>query len=211
MTAHNGRPLCTNFYPRPPRGGRPTVYATRKTASNFYPRPPRGGRRCSARFSGIMSVFLSTPSARRATQHVHQDNGRNVISIHALREEGDQAHQGAVDLTDLISIHALREEGDFWRFPWTGCWAKFLSTPSARRATKYSGNDLDCDEISIHALREEGDRCDRRFRCKSTTFLSTPSARRATPAIFLCKFSDFISIHALREEGDFCGSGSAPV
>ena len=33
----------------------------------------------------------------------------------------------------------------------------FLSTPSARRATKYSGNDLDCHEISIHALREEGD------------------------------------------------------
>ena len=23
VTAHNGRPLCTNFYPRPLRGGRP--------------------------------------------------------------------------------------------------------------------------------------------------------------------------------------------
>ena len=58
-------------------------------SSHFYPRPPRGGRRlcCGSRYS----VFC--------------------ISIHALREEGDELPCSVVDMTE-ISIHALREEGD---------------------------------------------------------------------------------------------------
>ena len=36
----------------------------------------------------------------------------SVISIHALREEGDQWSAGKVANVVLISIHALREEGD---------------------------------------------------------------------------------------------------
>ena len=35
--------------------------------------------------------------------------------------------------------------------------SKFLSTPSARRATQPSAADLHRIHISIHALREEGD------------------------------------------------------
>ena len=35
-----------------------------------------------------------------------------VISIHALREEGDKLIGGARDSRSGISIHALREEGD---------------------------------------------------------------------------------------------------
>ena len=34
-------------------------------------------------------VFLSTPSARRATLFCHGQTGQHLISIHALREEGD--------------------------------------------------------------------------------------------------------------------------
>ena len=34
-------------------------------------------------------VFLSTPSARRATVEVKNRWDNDVISIHALREEGD--------------------------------------------------------------------------------------------------------------------------
>ena len=34
---------------------------------------------------------------------------------------------------------------------------KFLSTPSARRATKGERPDMSTKKISIHALREEGD------------------------------------------------------
>ena len=60
-----------------------------------------------------------------------------------------------------------------------GVQLKFLSTPSARRAT---------------------------FRLVMMTvplvFLSTPSARRATDHALLCLHAAGISIHALREEGD---------
>ena len=38
------------------------------------------------------------------------------------------------------------------------CFRKFLSTPSARRATLQISIRNGLDGISIHALREEGDR-----------------------------------------------------
>ena len=78
------------------------------------------------------------------------------ISIHALREEGDDFRLPEDDII-LISIHALREEGD--RAAVKSCTVDypFLSTPSARRATR-SGCGRSCRyPISIHALREEGD------------------------------------------------------
>ena len=56
---------------------------------DFYPRPPRGGRPDLADASPVPPEFLSTPSARRATgQRLHEGAGAQ-ISIHALREEGD--------------------------------------------------------------------------------------------------------------------------
>ena len=56
------------------------------------------------------------------------------ISIHALREEGDLQKQ-PLHLCGSISIHALREEGDPVSLTCLAMWRKFLSTPSARRAT----------------------------------------------------------------------------
>ena len=79
-----------------------------------------------------------------------------MISIHALREEGDCADQHRFDHKG-ISIHALREEGDHTlpkrRMPPM----QFLSTPSARRATSPCVAWEQGHSISIHALREEGD------------------------------------------------------
>ena len=103
---------------------------------------------------------------------------------------------------------------------------KFLSTPSARRATQDFTEAPQTLAISIHALREEGDARTRAIMCLTFTFLSTPSARRATTAYQrqTCSDTDFyprpprggrplalslepcdqlISIHALREEGDW--------
>ena len=57
-----------------------------------------------------------------------------------------------------ISIHALREEGDHWTVGIMATTTKFLSTPSARRATPLTGNASVKPYISIHALREEGDK-----------------------------------------------------
>ena len=56
-----------NFYPRPPRGGRPRTRPGAATPSNFYPRPPRGGRLVVDASEFKRQAFLSTPSARRAT------------------------------------------------------------------------------------------------------------------------------------------------
>ena len=81
----------------------------------------------------------------------------NVISIHALREEGDPVDD-AGELQDDISIHALREEGDALDYAAKIKHAQFLSTPSARRATAAGRGVVEGPQpISIHALREEGD------------------------------------------------------
>ena len=58
-----------------------------------------------------------------------------IISIHALREEGDSSSNGVMYFTSFISIHALREEGDFLQVLNQVIAVQFLSTPSARRAT----------------------------------------------------------------------------
>ena len=59
--------------------------------------------------------FLSTPSARRATDRNITGTIMSLISIHALREEGDVPFGLPVPCCSAISIHALREEGD-WLF-----------------------------------------------------------------------------------------------
>ena len=61
----------------------------------------------------ISTLFLPTPSARRATVTLRRIYClKKEISTHALREEGDGA---VVDVLAKVGIstHALREEGDF--------------------------------------------------------------------------------------------------
>ena len=103
---------------------------------------------------------------------------------------------------------------------------RFLSTPSARRATPKNKKSPDAPNdfyprpprggrrgrmqrrvrragISIHALREEGDRGTGQLQANERGgFLSTPSARRATADNRKLAKGKIISIHALREEGD---------
>ena len=179
MQASTSSPQVSHFYPRPPRGGRPSARALELIERNFYPRPPRGGRHWMPNITG--------PELE--------------ISIHALREEGDTpCHSEPTPKSDfyprpprggrpenaalrqnglMISIHALREEGDR-QFEIRGIPVnKFLSTPSARRATTAPYN------LSVRKA-----------------FLSTPSARRATSPRWFSEGDGCISIHALREEGD---------
>ena len=159
-------------------GDRPQAQVQSK-ADNFYPRPPRGGRRSAPSGRRSNSAFLSTPSARRATRLCVDVVHHGVaISIHALREEGDAA-----------AARATARPANFYPRPPRGgrrilpCFFPpkiiFLSTPSARRATRYQGT-----------------------LTKNTKFLSTPSARRATKAAQALRQAHTISIHALREEGD---------
>ena len=147
----------TNFYPRPPRGGRHRQHLPWRTDQDFYPRPPRGGRR-------------STPRVRGDAAD---------ISIHALREEGDTSRSSRRRWWSYFYPRPPRGGRRFSSAARARS-KKFLSTPSARRATKTVGDRHKALEISIHALREEGD-----------------------PAGYAPRgFPESISIHALREEGD---------
>ena len=124
----------------------------------FYPRPPRGGRR--------ERVFCAVV--------------RHSISIHALREEGDQPNTCCMvyPFGFLSTPSARRATGR--GILYMPASSLFLSTPSARRATV------------VQALR----------LLQFFRFLSTPSARRATAQLRAGYIFHGISIHALREEGD---------
>ena len=111
------------------------VKNVRSHIRNFYPRPPRGGRPRPPRLPPRWRTFLSTPSARRATQQISDYVDWLDISIHALREEGDRAWRL------LRALHS-----NFYPRPPRGgrlllvckpfLHTRFLSTPSARRATE---------------------------------------------------------------------------
>ena len=64
----------------------------------FYPRPPRGGRRELHDVLERAREFLSTPSARRATPLEPAVLQLPLISIHALREEGDSKNRDKISI-----------------------------------------------------------------------------------------------------------------
>ena len=101
-----------NFYPRPPRGGRPACTACALKGLDFYPRPPRGGRRLHGRDRQEVHQFLSTPSARRATQWLQHLPACHLYFYPRPPRGGRHPEVYARRVRDRISIHALREEGD---------------------------------------------------------------------------------------------------
>ena len=217
-----------DFYPRPPRGGRRATAQTAMEVTEFLSTPSarRATRAAVYRFNRF--IFLSTPSARRATGTFHGASrntpyfyprpprggrparfvrGGKTLNFYPRPPRGGRPKLQNVEYQQQkISIHALREEGD--RDSSARCIPKrrFLSTPSARRATQARQRNGVVRLISIHALREEGDRLTEESTTSEYAFLSTPSARRATHSHPNNHYLDCISIHALREEGD-CSHG----
>ena len=204
MQAIKNEYKLTNFYPRPPRGGRrlwPSI--TPPSWPNFYPRPPRGGRHAVALHRAVGDLFLSTPSARRATLvflHVHANRenfyprpprgGRRRCNnrkrtpryFYPRPPRGGRPGRRCRRVPARpISIHALREEGDGECQVSVQVSSTFLSTPSARRAT-YFPTPYDCSGqfLSTPSARRATDIDD--AVAALTGFLSTPSARRATPS-----------------------------
>ena len=152
-------PGQSNFYPRPPRGGRPlegiamdaatliSIHALREEGdlpggtslhgglAHFYPRPPRGGRR---------------PQSQRQTQTVE-------ISIHALREEGDRNAEKA--RRSLENFYPRPPRGGRRSLPITTALMQrhfYPRPPRGGRRRVFLRQRLH-NAISIHALREEGD------------------------------------------------------
>ena len=166
-------------------------------------RATRGPRRAAEQ-----PEFLSTPSARRATFEM-------LPGLAVAKYFYPRPPRGGRPVICAVSCSAVL----------------FLSTPSARRATGNHRPGPHPGNISIHALREEGDltqllfdfighrnfyprppRGGRLSRQTASflagTFLSTPSARRATGENDRFCLYCGISIHALREEGDLMQSRS---
>ena len=124
------------------------IALTTVTASYFYPRPPRGGR---------------LPSFPRESTLL-------PISIHALREEGDNpVNEDGEAVIEFLSTPSARRATSISLL---ALWPLlFLSTPSARRATSHFLYGSSSQQL----------------------FLSTPSARRATSGWtkWASKFSNF--------------------
>ena len=171
-----------HFYPRPPGGGRHKNFFKRRRHFYFYPRPPGGGRHIG---------FFT----RQKTY---------IISIHALRVEGD--NESAFKMASFDYFYP-RPPGGGRRALLTleNGVVLFLSTPSGWRAT------TSCTRWALRASyfypRPPGGGRPEVFGpvLGNVLFLSTPSGWRATTPKHSC--SDHpkgISIHALRVEGDAC-------
>ena len=216
-----------DFYPRPPRGGRRNLlrpqqpklpistHALREEGDlsdqigiisypGFLPTPSARRATCRKTLKLVCLVFLPTPSARRATPAEGLSGKFVPISTHALREEGDGS--GADQHLDYGNFYPRPPRGgrrvgaDDRQHP-----ARFLPTPSARRATPSPGYrpGIRADfyprpprggrpllnpwsgssHINFYPRPPRGGRP--KVPCQPLPphpFLPTPSARRATPA-----------------------------
>ena len=193
------------FYPRPPRGGRPSGFSRTLSLSRFLSTPSARRATSERRHWHIgQSLFLSTPSARRATTGRHPVQHRDRHFYPRPPRGGRRDPAAVEEVTPYFYPRPPR--GGRQVLAWRGDPSEaflstpsarrattnlaayhleqieFLSTPSARRATPDRLGVVQGQPISIHALREEGDAGSRPHRSHQGLFLSTPSARRATDA-----------------------------
>ena len=125
------------FYPRHPRGWRPTATPQSPTSSTFLSTPP--SRVATDQFGGECHYnkwFLSTPPSRVATGQlvqggIHQfcfyprhPRGWRHVAIREAKRQAD------------VSIHATLAGGDVFPLATLKAKALFLSTPPSRVATQ---------------------------------------------------------------------------
>ena len=193
-----------NFYPRPPRGGRPwrsvpmmnrpqflsTPSARRATVEllvgakgtwDFYPRPPRGGRPPIRVVVRGLTKFLSTPSARRATRSASSVQTRTTHFYPRPPRGGRRQARNPPAWSDYFYPRPPRG-GRLGHGPKSAMLIKFLSTPSARRATPLLTTWRTSRENFYPRPPRGGRRVQLVENIVDSEFLSTPSARRATSA-----------------------------
>ena len=170
----------TYFYPRPPRGGRLSLWLSMSILPKISIHALREeGDRAKLRFPSTGEPFLSTPSARRATQRI-PDNLFFVCDFYPRPPRGGRLDRG-------LCIRGT---------------CAFLSTPSARRATCFASGPAvlaeyfyprpprggrlasSCLRILLLYFYPRPPRGGRHAKfyieMAFRKFLSTPSARRAT-------------------------------
>ena len=214
-----------HFYPRSPRGERPSDRTVDTSTGYISIHAPREGSDPEAAVKmQTMDLFLSTLPARGATAgpcsgparpgyfyprsprgerpgHLKGGNERELISIHAPREGSDR-RQGQRRQDGRISIHAPREGSDRFcpRSPLQG--VTFLSTLPARGATAWCAGRRGSGGISIHAPREGSD-LGRLVAGGIAAEISIHAPREGSDSSRTrCWPRRWISIHAPREGSD---------
>src|SRR5699024_5762333 len=126
----------TNFYPRSPRGERPSFRTGKGRFLHFYPRSPRGERRSASALACTALQFLSTLPARGATGgSVPRRWSPGYFYPRSPRGERPVVPADR-RVVALISIHAPREGSDGFGHAAAHRTDGFLSTLPARGATK---------------------------------------------------------------------------
>ena len=173
----------------------------RAHGTDFYPRPPRGGRRIAMSDLNLRIAISIHALREEGDAGPAFPRCRPAISIHALREEGDAAKSmwnaqpaeflstpSARRATPPGQVQQIRHVDFYPRPPRGGRRAQGSGRAAERnfyprppRGGRPSSGALPGPalKISIHALREEGD--------------GSAGVGRSI---------ELISIHALREEGD---------
>ena len=133
-------PRVSRFLSTPSARRATTAHQRQKSSNtNFYPRPPRGGRQPDIG-GGIQDFTISIHALREEGDAAANDIEVEILNFYPRPPRGGRRY--AIEdilLLVFISIHALREEGDFALIAMGIDIIKFLSTPSARRATPLSG------------------------------------------------------------------------
>ena len=114
---HTARSKAKNyFYPRPPRGGRPTRDPVRSLPQAFLSTSPaRGTTTAGSRSRLPAPISIHVPREGDDFAPSSLVNGRGIISIHVPREGDDEQYSGYEGLSLLISIHVPREGDDMGR------------------------------------------------------------------------------------------------
>ena len=238
----------TNFYPRPPRGGRQvalfglrvrsfiSIHALREEgdaapanrqltyAISIHALREEGDAKLIANYI-IGHLFLSTPSARRATPQNREQRraARRFLSTPSARRATCKVVMAMAGTFQFLSTpsarratvrtrpHGFRPSHFYPRPPRGGRPPE--SPPSARTSDfyprpprggrRYHLYDWNLvDDISIHALREEGDllagKAHHQQAISIHALREEGDRGRLHPRLSLLD----ISIHALREEGD---------
>ena len=184
------------------RRATPLLKSSNFQPDDFYPRPPRGGRRGRIARESSSTVFLSTPSARRATRTRKTSIPRAEHFYPRPPRGGRPSPIWARTWTTPNFYPRPPRGGRRWSLRDLAKARRFLSTPSARRATTAPPMPGSCRPISIHALREEGDPDNKTGGKGLGYFYPRPPRGGRHAGQRRGRERGHISIHALREEGD---------
>ena len=185
LPPYGGRPyidgscIVTTIFQSTPSVWRETTSGIITTAARTFQSTPSVWRETSPETAmTVPCTFQSTPSVWRETRQAAEYCGREPISIHSLRMEGDLM-QEAVTLTGL----------------------EFQSTPSVWRETplQTTMTNFKAFQSTPSVWRET---IPSNFALRAVVFQSTPSVWRETVLSEQFLFQCGISIHSLRMEGD---------